>query len=439
MEQSKVLGKSIKEWHTLFPLLNKITKLEPVVWTNTNCKKMRQVPSLPISKQDIFEAERLWKRFAPFLAKAFPETSDGIVESPLIEIRKMKERMQEYYQQTFEGSLYLKCDNQLPIAGSIKARGGVYEVLRYAEKLALENDLVSKDDNYEVFSTPKFKDFFNNYTIGVGSTGNLALSIGTISTKLGFNVDVHMSADAKSWKKKLLRNRGAKVYEYTGDFSEAIAKGRALTIQDPKGYFVDDEDSKHLFLGYSVAALRLKKQIEYSNIIVDQDHPLIVYMPCGVGGAPGGITFGLKQTFGDNVHCVFVEPTHSPSVLIGMMTGENEKVSVQGFDIDNLTEADGLAVGRPSRFASEISKHLVSTIYTIEDDEFHKLLALLADSEKIYIEPSATAGLLGPMKIKNLLSKKADATHVIWATGGALVPKDEMDEFYLKGKALLDK
>src|SRR5690625_2613049 len=127
----------------------------------------------------------------------------------------------------------------------------------------------------------------------------------------------------------------------------------------------------------------------------------MMYLPCGVGGSPGGIMFGMKQIFGDDVHCFFVEPTHSPAVLLGLLTGRMEKISVQDFGLDNRTEADGLAVGRPSSFATEISDQLVSGIYTIADDDLFQLLAMLVDHEEIYVEPSATAGLLGPGKVTN--------------------------------------
>lgn len=436
--------KELDNWLHKYPLLRKITNLEPIVWLNPQLKSMSQLSSLPVTKQDMKEAAQLWQRFAPLLKQEFPETksTEGIIESPLRKIPAMKQKLNQQYDGNINGELYLKCDNELPIAGSIKARGGVYEVLYFAEKLAIEAGLVSMGDDYSIFGSAKFKEFFSNYSIGVGSTGNLGLSIGIMGAKLGFHVAVYMSSDAKRWKKDLLRAKGATVYEFEGDFGEAIYEGRQRTNEDPKAYFVDDENSKYLFLGYSVAAIRLQAQLEEQNIKVDGEHPLFVYLPCGVGGSPGGIAFGLKQIFGDHVHCFFVEPTHSPAVLVGLLTGEKEKVSVQDFGIDNITEGDGLAVGRPSSFASSISEKLVSGIYTIEDDMLFKYLTLLADSEGIYVEPSAASGLLGPGEI--MTSSYADqhklnmknSTHIVWATGGNLVPKDDMKGFYERGKTV---
>lgn len=422
------------------PLLKDIMALKPVTWINPNRKSMLKMPDFSLNKGDMLSAEALWERFAPFFLEAFPETqkSMGILESPLKEISNMKHLLNEQSPK-IEGGLFLKCDNKLPIAGSIKARGGFFEVLHYAEKLALQAGIL-KDNDYHAFASAEFKTFFSKYKIGVGSTGNLGMSIGFISAALGFQVTVYMSADAKPWKKDLLKEKGVKVVEFSGDFSEAILAGRQQTKADSMAYFVDDENSKDLFLGYSVGALRIAKQLEAEHIKVDAQHPLFVYSPCGVGGSPGGTAFGLKQIYGDHVHCFFVEPTHSPAVLTGLLTGEKSRISVQDIGIDNKTEADGLAVGRPSSFASSICNHLISGIFTLEDQKLFNMLTQLKDAENIFLEPSATAGLIGPQRVletdyavnNNLNMKKA--THIVWATGGDLVPEKERLEFYKRGQ-----
>jgi D-serine dehydratase len=292
-------------------------------------------------------------------------------------------------------------------------------------------------------SDKKYRDFFNKYTIQVGSTGNLGLSIGITSAAIGFKVIVHMSSDAKQWKKDLLRSKGAVVIEYNSDYSKAVEEGRKLSDLDSMSYFIDDENSMNLFLGYSVAARRLDKQLKDMNIVVDNNHPLFVYIPCGVGGAPGGITYGLKTVYKDNVHCFFVEPTHACCMLIGMASGLHDKVSVEDLGLDGKTHADGLAVGRPSKLVGKMMDHILSGICTIDDYKLYDNMRSLYETENIEIEPSACAAFQGPIMLGSteegriyimkheLNYKMNNSTHIAWATGGSLVP-EEINKAFLE-------
>ena len=237
-------------------------------------------------------------------------------------------------------------------------------------------------------------------------------------------------------KKILLRKKGVTVVEYADDYSKAVEEGRRQADADPLCHFVDDENSLDLFLGYAVAGERLAAQLKERGTIVDANNPLFVYLPCGVGGGPGGVAFGLKLAFGDNVHCFFAEPTHSPCMLLGMMTGLHDKVSVHDFGLDNKTAADGLAVGVASGFVGKTMEPLLSGSYTISDSTMFHLLKLLADTEGIKLEPSALAGMTGPVNVirGNIAdADSANATHIVWGTGGSMVPEEEMNLYYAIG------
>ncbi|MBU5312879.1 D-serine ammonia-lyase [Tissierella carlieri] len=407
-----------------FPLLNELKAAKEIIWYNDNYTSFDEVKDgLPVSLDDVLEAENRLKRFSPYIKKVFPEVIDGIIESPISKIDKMKSRMGNEYNKNIYGRLILKRDDLLPIAGSIKARGGIYEVLKHAETLAIDNGLLKLEDDYSILADDNFKKFFSTYTIQVGSTGNLGLSIGTISAKVGFNVIVHMSQDAKQWKKDLLRSKGVKVVEYTSDYSKAVEEGRALSDKDPKSYFIDDENSKDLFMGYAVGGMRTKKQLEDMGIVIDKEHPLFVYLPCGVGGGPGGVAYGLKLMYGDNVRCFFAEPTHSPAMLLGLASGLHDKISVEDIGLDNKTDADGLAVGRPSSFVGKIMDKTLTGAFTIDDYRLYDFLKSLYEEEKIFLEPSALAGFLGPIFTSEKY-KDENITHMCWGTGGSLVPED---------------
>ena len=189
------------------PVLKEVAEKKETVWINKKKKAGEEVwKNFPFDENDIKDAEDRLKRFAPLLMEYFDDTkaTNGIIESPLKKIPNMEKVLKE--KTSLEGNLYLKMDSHLAVAGSIKARGGIYEVLYHAEKLAMDSGMLKEDDDYRILASDKFREFFSKHTIQVGSTGNLGLSIGISSATLGFKVIVHMSNDAKQWKKDLLRS-----------------------------------------------------------------------------------------------------------------------------------------------------------------------------------------------------------------------------------------
>ena len=420
-------------------LTQRLQARQPLLWLNPALAPAKRAladiaATHAIGRADIEAADALLRRWGTALVRVFPElaASGGVIESPLVELTDacLVTGVE------VKGRSLIKADHALPVAGSIKARGGIYEVLAHAEDLAVKSGLIAPGGDPLELVSATARELFAQYTVAVGSTGNLGLSIGVMASALGFHAVVHMSHDAKQWKKDRLRKRGVEVVEHTGDYAAAVAAGRAAAAASDRSHFVDDENSRNLFLGYAVAALRLKNQLAELDITVDADHPLVAYLPCGVGGAPGGITFGLKHVFGDAAHCYFAEPCASPAMLVRLASNTGPK-SVYDIGLDNRTEADGLAVGEASELVYQLVHELVSGVYTVADDALFTALARLRQTSGIEIEPSAAACFAGARWLDETLSDNMNATHLFWTTGGSFVPAEEYEKFYRRGCELL--
>ena len=122
-------------------------------------------------------------------------------------------------------------------------------------------------------------------------------------------------------------------------------------------------------------------------------------------------------------------------------------MSVFDFQLGGLTIADGLAVPRTSGLVAKLMRTFFSGGYSVQEGVFNGLLSSLYDTESIFLEPAAVAGLVGPYRLMTTdngkgyiessgLSDKMDqATHIAWATGGSMVPEKDRDAFLEESKA----
>ncbi|KAB1074420.1 D-serine ammonia-lyase [Methylobacterium planeticum] len=403
-----------------------VRQARPTVWLNPRRVAADDIlPTLTLTRADVEAAEARWRRFDPLLAHLFDALGTGRIDSPF---RALAAPMARRVAGGQGGAVWVKADHELPVTGCIKARGGVYEVLVYAEALALAQGLLRPGETYARLADPDARRLFGAHTVAVGSTGNLGFSVGVMARALGFRVEVHMSHDAKAWKKQRLREIGAEVVEHAGDYGSAVAAARAAFADRADAHFVDDEDSLDLFLGYATAAFDLRRQLAAAGVAVDRDHPLYVYLPCGVGSAPGGVSFGLTLLFGDAVRCIFVEPVAAPCMLVQLAAGLERPVSVYEVGLDNRTEADGLAVASASMRVARTVGPLIEAVVTVSDADLSAWLRELWTGAGLRLEPSAAAGFAAVRPFLAALPAPPGgdrATHVVWTTGGALLPEAE--------------
>jgi D-serine dehydratase len=383
--------------------------------------------ALPVSLADIEAARDRLARFAPLLARLFPELlpARGVVESKILAVPGIARRLREAGLPPGD-RVFLAADHDLPVVGSVKARGGLHAVLCVAEGLALAHGLLAgPGDDTRRLAEPAARAFFAGHTLSVGSTGNLGLSIGVFGRGLGFAVTVHMSAEAKAWKKERLRAAGAEVVEHAGDYAAACAVARTQAAGNDRLHFIDDENSVALFTGYGVAGLNLPAKLEAAGIVVSPETPLCLHLPCGVGGAPGGIALGARLALGDAALCFTVEPTKAPAVLLGLATGRHAGIDARELGLAGPTVADGLAVTRPSALACACLEPVLDGALTVTDARMLGLVGEAHAADGLRLEPSAAAALAGPLAVRRAaLPALADrpATHLLWATGGSLLP-----------------
>jgi len=418
----------------------RLAAAEPLCWLNPGYRPAADA----VAAAELGAARADWAAIAPALAALFPELGPaGVIASDLAEPAGLAQALGL----AGAGRLLVKCDHALPVAGSVKARGGVFEVVTTALAQARAAGLIRAGEDVAKLAGPDARAFFSRRRILVGSTGNLGLSVGIAARALGYGAVVHMSSEAKPWKVARLRALGVEVVQHQSAYTEAVAAARRIAAADPLAHFVDDEDSLSLFRGYTAAAEELAGQLDARGIAIRAGQPLIVHLPCGIGGAPGGIAQGLRGRFGAHVHCFFVEPVQAPSAALQMTRGPGLPADTREIGLGGPTEADGMAVATLSALVAERMRTRLAGGLTVADDDLFRWLAVAA-AAGLRVEPSAAAAFGGPVMLAGTTEGRdfaarhlpegglSRAVQVIWTTGGAFVPEAEYRGFLDRGRAL---
>ena len=114
-------------------------------------------------------------------------------------------------------------------------------------------------------------------------------------------------------------------------------------------------------------------------------------------------------------------------MTLGLSTALHNRVCVQDIGLSGATQADGLAVGRPSGFVGKLMEPLLDGCFTLSDRSLMTYMSGLWRQEEVFVEPSAAAGFAMPHRLgkeaPEYLPLLERGTLIVWATGGSLMPR----------------
>jgi len=112
-------GKTLAAWYASHPLLKELVALRETVWFNPASAPSPRPWRRGLGAEDVAQASARLQRFAPYLAKVFPQTaaSGGIIESAIRPLPRLHQLLLDEAGLPGSGSLWLKLDSELPISG----------------------------------------------------------------------------------------------------------------------------------------------------------------------------------------------------------------------------------------------------------------------------------------------------------------------------------
>ena len=189
-------------------LMEDIVNARPTIWINPNrvhdqWELEAHLQTLPLKLGDMEAAERRWTRLRPVLSHLFPEETRNPPHGPPGSISSALRPVTEAYAcrlglglvglkpataaaaaaAAAPPPLFIKEDSHLPVCGSVKARGGLFETFAFAEDAAaiaqpgvplLDALLRLKADRWAGGAAAPPSSL-------VGSTDNLGLSVGRVT------------------------------------------------------------------------------------------------------------------------------------------------------------------------------------------------------------------------------------------------------------------
>lgn len=183
-----------------------------------------------------------------------------------------------------------------------------------------------------------------------------------------------------------------------GDFFDDTLAAAQSWCKEQGGHFLSPFDDDDVIEGQASIAVEIEDQLGRMP-----DH---VILP--VGG--GGMSSGVSTYFGDEVHCLFTEPSGGACLRAALEA--KQPVALDHVD----TFVDGAAVGRIGAKPFDLLKHVpVPDVHTIDEDRICATILEMLNVEGIVLEP---AGALAVEALGDVQSWIRGKTVVCLTSGG---------------------
>ncbi|PCI59028.1 MAG: threonine ammonia-lyase, biosynthetic [Gammaproteobacteria bacterium] len=269
---------------------------------------------------------------------------DVAVETDLTPLTKLSARLSQ--------NIFLKREDQQPVH-SFKLRGAY-------------NKLVSLNEQQCI------------HGVIAASAGNHAQGLALAANKLGIKATIVMPITTPEIKVDNVRRFGAEVRLVGKSYNDAQAAALEYAQNEQKT-MIHPFDDADVIAGQGTVAKELLQQ---------QPHADVVFVPVGGGGLLAGMAVYLKQLKPD-IKVIGVEAEDSACLAAAMQAGKP-------VDLDHVgIFADGVAVKRIGTHTFDLIKRFCDQVITVNSDEICAAIKDIFEQTRVIAEPAGALSLAG--------------------------------------------
>lgn len=282
---------------------------------------------------------------------------DVAIETELTPLTKLSARL--------NNTIYLKREDQQPVH-SFKLRGAYNKLVSLTEQQCIHGVIAA-------------------------SAGNHAQGLALAASKLGIKATIVMPITTPDIKVDNVRRFGAEVRLIGKSFNEAQLASIEFAREEQKT-MIHPFDDADVIAGQGTVAKELLQQ---------QPHADVVFVPVGGGGLLAGISVYLKQ-LKPEIKVIGVEAEDSACLQAAIKAGKPVDLPQVGIF------ADGVAVKRIGTHTFDLIKRFCDEVITVNSDEICASIKDIFEQTRVIAEPAGALSLAGLTKYclqKNALQK----------------------------------